>query len=279
MDAGINRIINELDKIKRVGRNGAAYWMARDLQSVLGYANWENFSKVIEKAKMACEMSGVKIDNQILETKKLVEVGSGAKYASQDFFLSRYACYLIAMNGDPQKPEIGIAQTYFAVQTRRQEVQDLLTDQERRIQLRERVRNANRSLSSAAKQSGVQNYAVFHDAGYRGLYGMGLRAIKQRKEIGQKEDLLDRAGRAELAANEFRITQTEQKLVRDKIVGQQKAVETHRNVGAEVRHTIERLGGTTPENLAPQPSIKKLLKGKRGKTPPVAGKGKEDAEK
>lgn len=191
-----------LDAKKRVTSNGGEYWMGRDIQGVLGYSTWENFESVVARAQQACESAGDSPSNHFREVTKMVQAGSGAMVPLKDYFLSRYGCYLIAMNGDPRKPAIGTAQLYFTVQTRRQEVQDQLTSDDRRLQLRDRVRKANKSLMSAAKQSGVQRYPIFQAAGYEGLYEMGLVEIKRRKGIKASEDLLDRAGRTELAANE-----------------------------------------------------------------------------
>lgn len=207
---------------------------------------------------MACESTGVNSTNHFLETGKMVNIGSGAQRGKADYFLTRYASYLVAMNGDTSKPEIGTAQSYFAVQTHKQEKQDKLTENQRRLQLRDRVRNANRSLTSAAKRAGVIHYAFFHNAGYQGLYEMGLADIKRKKEIGEKENILDRMGRTELAANEFRITQAEDKIVRDGINNEKGAIDTHFRVGKEVRFTINKLGGIMPENLPPEEPIKKL---------------------
>jgi len=264
-------LISHLESCKRQTSQGAEYWMARDLLQTLGYTRWENFANVIERARMACESAGVNPDDQFRETTKGIAAGKGAEVQRADYFLSRYACYLIAMNGDPAKPEVGYAQTYFAVQTRRQELRDQNPEQ-RRIELRQRVKDANRNLNSAAKDAGVQSYALFHDAGYRGLYGMGLSDLKSHKGIPPKDDLLDRAGRAELAANEFRITQAEEKLRRDQVTGEKAAINTHRQVGQAVRTTIEKLGGTLPENLQPEPSIKQIT----GKPQPKLG-GRERA--
>ena len=167
------------------------------------------------------------------------------------------------MNADPTKPEVGYAQGYFAVQTRRQEIQDQLTDEQRRLLLRERVIDANKNLAGAAKSAGVIRYGIFQDAGYKGLYGgLGLQAIKIRKGLKKSDDLLDRAGRAELAANEFRATQTEQKLSRERIKGEEAAIRVHRKIGETVRATIKKIGGTMPEDLPAEPSIKKLIKQK-----------------
>lgn len=264
MDQTRELLINHLERSKRVSRLGAEYWMARDLQPLLGYTRWENFVNVIGRARMACESAGVDPSDQFLETTKGIMAGKGAELTRSDFYLSRYACYLIAMNGDSAKPEIGLTQTYFAVQTRRQEVRDQ-QDLTRRIELRERVKEANRALGSAAKAAGVQNYALFHDAGYKGLYGMGLTDIKAYKQLDPKDDLLDRAGRVELAANEFRITQTEDKLRRERVRGEGTAVHTHLEVGQAVRQTIRRLGGTMPEDLQPEQSIKRLTRKRKPK--------------
>ncbi|MFC1476254.1 DNA damage-inducible protein D [Candidatus Zixiibacteriota bacterium] len=255
-----------LDSRRKTTKLGAEYWMARELQQPLGYAHWAKFEKVVEKARMACESTGVDPDNHIYPAVKMVSIGSGAKREQRDYYVSRYGAYLIAMNGNPRLPQIAAAQTYFAVQTRRQEIADREGDNTaKRVELRERVRIANKHLGDAAKTSGVQNWALFHDAGYRGLYGLGLKGIKKRKEIPPKENILDHAGRTELAANEFRITQTEQALVRDEIHGDLEARETHRRVGQAVRDTISELGGTMPEDLPPEPTIKKLEAGTKSK--------------
>ena len=256
MDTEIPALITSFDSIKHLSQNKVEYWMARELQIVLAYSKWESFENVIQKAKMACESTGTDVSNHFLESEKMVEIGSGAERSIRDYFLSRYACYLIAMNGDPSNQRVAIAQTYFAVQTRRQEIFDEQELLEKRLELRKRVTNANKALNATAKTAGVQNYGVFHDAGYRGLYGMGLADIKLKKGIDG--DLLDHAGRAELAANEFRITQTEQKITRENIVGEQGAINTHKKVGMEVRETIKKIGGTMPEDLPPEPSIKKI---------------------
>lgn len=259
MDTNYDIIINKLEQIKKVSKNGGHYWMGREIQQVLGYDKWDKFENVINKAIMACESSGEYPDKHFLQTGKMVSIGSGAQRSLKDYYLTRYGCYLVAMNGDTGKPEIGYAQTYFAVQTRKQEVQDQLTADQRRILLRERVKDANKSLNSTAKKSGVQKFGVFQDSGYQGLYEMGLADIKKKKGILEKEHLLDRAGRTELAANEFRITQTEDKLIRDNVASEKHAINTHREVGKEVRKTIDKLGGIMPENLPPEEPIKKLM--------------------
>jgi DNA-damage-inducible protein D len=258
MPEQLDVVMTALESKKKTTKKGGDYWMARDIQGVLGYSRWENFEKIVRKALMSCESVGADPVNHFRESTKMVEVGSGAMVSTQDYFLTRYACYLIAMNGDVSKPEIATAQAYFAVQTRKQEIQEQLTTEERRVQLRERVRIANKSLASTAKQAGVIRYAIFQAAGYKGLYEMGLSEVKRVKGIGQHEDLLDRAGRTELAANEFRITQTEEKLMREKVNSEQQAIQTHEYVGREVRAAIGKLGGRMPEKLPPEPSIKKI---------------------
>ena len=234
-------ITERLDAIKRVISAGVGYWHARDIMPIMGYDAWFRFKNVVEKAREACDSAGQSHQNHFHGTVNMVGVGSGGQRGRSDYQLSRYACYLIAMAGDARKPEIGVAQTYFAVQTRRMEMQDRAIEDQRRVQLRARVRTGNKKLNEAAQQAGVQNYGLFHAAGYRGLYDMSYQDIKKRKGLVKGDDLLDRAGRTELAANEFRITQTEQKLVQEGIRGQQNAAETHHEVGATVRETIKKI--------------------------------------
>jgi DNA-damage-inducible protein D len=269
MNAEIDLTIKKLEAAKLLTKLGGEYWMARTLQTILGYEKWDNFLGIIEKAQAACKTTGEDSSDHFLETGKMIELGKGARREQVDYFLDRYACYLIAMNADPKKIEIGTAQTYFAIQTRRQELQDraILSSNDLRIQLREQVKIHIRGLNSTAKQVGVQRYGLFHDAGYRGLYEMGLTAVKARKGIGKKENLFDRVGSAELAANYFRITQTDEKLKRDKVNSERDAINTHLDVGREVRQTIKNLGGTMPENLPPEPSLKKIKSEQRQRLP------------
>jgi len=255
----LDLVMKALDEKKREAPNGEDYWTGRDIQLILGYAKWQAFQAVIEKAKMACDGSGVNSRYHFIDTSKVIESGKGAKLERADCYLTRYACYLIAMNGESSKPEVATAQTYFAVQTRRQEI----SDQEKRIALRDRVRKGYKILHGTARGAGVTRFGLFNDAGYRGLYGMGLADIKKRKSIPAKEDLLDCAGRAELAANEFRVTQTQQKLERERIQGESAAINAHRIVGGEVREAIKRIGGTMPENLPKEEPIKKLIAAKK----------------
>ncbi len=261
----IRNISNELDRLMGVQKvSGVQFWRARDIMPVLGYERWENFKNAIDRAKTSCHETGIQVSQQFRDTTKMVQVGSGASLGVEDFFMTRYACYLVAMNGDPQKPEIAAAQTYFAIQARRQELQDNLTEEEKRLELRERVMDANRKLGSVAHSAGVERFDRFNAAGYSGLYGgRGVPAIKQMKGIAEKDDLLDCCNRVELAANEFRITQTEEKLIRDRVQGETPAINVHHEVGAEVRSAIVKLGGTMPENLPKAPSIKNKIAQRR----------------
>jgi DNA-damage-inducible protein D len=248
-----------LDEKKMQTEEGVEYWMARDLQPLLGYDTWQNFEGVIERAKEACAGAGSDPSRWFSETTNPTASGKGRLQLKRDLFLTRFACYLIAMNGESSKPEIAMAQTYFAVQTRRQEQFDELTEAEKRIELRERVKDNVKHLNEAAKDAGVEDYQSFHAAGYRGLYGgLGVGDIKKKKNIEAKESILDRAGRAELAANDFRITQTEEKL--SGVDSESHATAIHHSVGKEVRKAIENIGGTMPEDLPPEPHIKHLLK-------------------
>jgi len=255
----IQLVINKLDSYKRGSNNQSEHWSAREIQPILGYDTWRSFEDVIEKAREACRGTGVDPSNQFAETSKMIEAGKGANRKVKDILLSRYACYLIAMNGDSSKPEIATAQGYFAVQTRRMELDDQKTDTQRRLDMRSKVRDANNKLNSAAKEAGVQKFGVFHAAGYHGLYEMSLHEVETKKGI-TKGSLLDRSGHAELAANYFRITQTEQKISRENIQGERNAINTHHEVGQTVRKTIEKIGGVMPEDLPPELSIKKLEK-------------------
>ena len=267
-----------LEKIKQTSSTGVEYWTARELQEPLGYAQWNIFERVVKKAMRTCESVGEEIANHFVLKSKMVSVGSGAKRELIDYWMSRYGAYLVAMNGNPRLPAIATAQNYFAVQTRKQELLEQRMADTKRVQLRERVRDANKHLGLAAKNSGVQEYALFQDAGYRGLYEMGLKQIKAKKGLGEKEDLLDRAGRPELAANEFRITQTEEALKRENIKGDLNAREKHREIGAEVRKTIQKLGGTLPEDLPTEPSIKAIERKLKAKELPSSDTGQDSVK-
>jgi DNA-damage-inducible protein D len=251
--------VQQLETIRRLADDDTEYWLARDLQSALGYDRWENFSDVIVRAMEGCEKAGIAVDNHFRETTKMIRIGKGGARETDDWFVSRYACYFIAMSADSGKPQVAFAKTYFTIQARRQEQQDQLAETTRRRELRDRVKDANKDLNAAAKDAGVTKYGVFHDAGYKGLYGgLGKPELQARKGIDAKEDFLDCIGHTELAANYFRITQTQQKLERDQICTEREAINTHGDVGKEVRETMERISGTRPEDLPAEASLKKL---------------------
>lgn len=254
------------EDIKHVNEYGQEYWLARELQPILGYNSWRRFSDAIERAKLACKNSGYEVDEQFADAVKTSPMPNGGVRELEDFVLSRYACYLIVMNGDPRKEIIAVGQTYFAVKTRQQELIDNyeeLTEDQKRIAIRKEMKRHNTALAEAAHNAGVIEpieFAVFQNYGYMGLYG-GLKAqdIKQRKGLKKSQDILDHMGSTELAANLFRATQTEEKLRRDNVQGRAEANKTHYEVGAKVRKTIRELGGTMPENLpTPEKSIKQI---------------------
>ena len=227
------------ESIKKVDENGVEYWTARELAQVLGYTEWRNFSIVINRAKRSCLSSSQNLADHFVDINKMTQIGSGIVRKLDDFKLDRYACYLIAQNGDSTKPQIALAQTYFAIQTRRQEIFQNLSDKEKRIHMRSDVADKNRFLFSAAKQAGVSHFSLFNDAGYKGLYGMPLSQIEEKKNI---------------------ITQTEAKLKREQVRGDLDARKTHQQVGEKVRQTIKDLGGTMPENLKPEKHIREVKK-------------------
>lgn len=251
------------ENIKKIDGNGVEYWEARELMPLLEYTDWRNFNSVILKAQEACKNSEQTVGNHFVETNKMIKIAVGtAKEATrliQDYKLSRYACYLIAQNGESSKQAIATAQTYFAIQTRKQEVFQQLAENEKRLFVRGEIKDHNKKLFTTAKQVGVNNFARFNNAGYEGLYGMRKDQIQKKKSIG-KDDVLDRAGTTELAANLFRITQTDEKIRNEDIKGDFKASNTHFVVGKKVRHAIREIGGTMPENLKPEKHIKELEK-------------------
>ena len=257
------------EDIKHVDEYGNEYWLARELQQVLEYKKWQKFINVIENAKLACEQSNFIIEDHITQVGKMVDIGSKASRNIVDYKLSRYACYLIVQNSDPRKEVVALGQTYFAIQTRKQELTEKeyvnLTEEEKRFYQRNLTKKGNYSLNQTAKKCGVKNFDQFHNAGYKGLYnGETANDIAKRKGLRYREDILDNMGSDELIANLFRISQTEQKLKRDNIQGDGKAKETHYEVGQEVRNTINRLGGVMPEDLpTPKKSLKELEKEKK----------------
>ena len=252
--------VNGLERVKKETSEGVEYWMGRELMPLLDYAKWANFCAVIEKAKVACEAAGMKPSNHFADAGNMVLIGSGAQRERGDYYLTRFACYLIAMNADPSKPEVGFAMTYFAAQTRRQEVlEQQLTEADKRVEIRLRVMATNRRLAGAAKKAGVVRYPFFQAAGHRGLYGMDLSEVKARKGLSPKDELLDHAGPLELSAHEFKANLTEHRLNRDQVKTEQRAIETHRVVGQEVRQVMMKKDGVRPEDLPTGPSIKRLV--------------------
>ena len=258
------------EQIKETDENGNEFWGARKLSKILGYAEFRNFIPVIDRAKEACKNSGQDPLHHFVDYHEMIELGKGAVKDFPSYKLSRYACYLIVQNADPGKEIVALGQTYFAVQTRLQEIQQmqayqqLKTEEEKRMFLRKEMSEHNRHLAEAAKDAGVINpidYAIFQNHGYMGLYnGLDAKGIHRRKGLKKTENILDHMGSTELAANLFRATQTEEKLKRENIRGKQKANQVHFEVGKKVREAIQDIGGEMPENLPVADSIKKLGK-------------------
>lgn len=258
------------EELMQHNEHGAEYWSARSLQALLGYSQWRRFEQAMERAITSCQESGNPPEHHFAGAGKPIAGGKGAVQVVDDYHLSRFACYLIAQNGDPRKTEIAQAQQYFAIQTRRQELSDQLAADIERLELRKQTSAEFKALSGAAQQAGVQSrmFGVFHDAGYKGLYGgLGNDAIKAKKGVPTKEQLMDRMNATELAANQFRMTQTRDKLARDGVRNQAQAIQTHEQVGSEVREAIKRIGGTLPEKIPPAEHIKEVEKRVKTTTP------------
>ena len=271
-------LLNDIDKnnksfedIKHIDENGVEFWYARELMPILQYSNWQNFEKIIDKAKISCENSAISVFEHFIDVNKTIKMPKGAEKTILDYELTRYACYLIAQNGDSRKKVIALAQTYFAVQTRKQELTEkeysILTEDEKRFYQRNLTRKGNYSLNQTAKKAGVKNFDKFHNSGYKGLYnGETADDIAKRKGLRYREDILDNMGSDELIANLFRISQTEQKLKKDNIKTEKEANSTHYEVGKKVRKAIADIGGTMPEDLpTPKKSLKQLEKEKNNK--------------
>lgn len=265
----IEELISAFEDASHSDDAGNEFWLARDLQRLLGYAKWDNFLTVVQRAREACEASGHSISDHFAGVGKMINLGKGAEREIDDIALSRYASYLIAQNGDARKQEVAFAQTYFAIQTRRQEIADQqseeyvpLSENERRCLLRDEIKEHNKNLASAAKDAGVRDgvdFAIFQTHGYKGLYGgLDVPGIRRRKGLKAGQPILDHMGSTELAANLFRATQTEEKLRKEKIKGKDAANRTHYEVGAKVRQTIREIGGDMPETLPPAEDIKKV---------------------
>ena len=254
------------EDIKHIDENGNEYWYARELQNVLGYHQWRSINDLIERAKVTCKESKYSVDDHFAVQRKMVDIGSKTKRTIQDYKLSRYACYLIVMNGNPKKEIIALGQTYFAIQTRKQELSEKeyneLSEVEKRLYRRNQARKGNYNLNQTAVKSGVKDLARFHNAGYKGLYnGETADDIFKRKKLRYREDILDNMGSEELADNIFRIAQTDAKLKRDNVDNEYTANSVHFEVGKEIRNSIKRLGGTMPEDLpTPDKSLKDLEK-------------------
>ena len=256
------------ESIKHINENGQEFWYARELQTVLEYTQWRRFEGVIDKAIEACQNSNIDVEEHFASVGKTIQMPKNAVKTVTDYKLSRYACYLIVMNGDSRKEVIALGQTYFTVKTRQQELSenfDSLTEDEKRLSIRGELTKHNKSLAEAAQNAGIVeplDYAIFQNMGYKGLYG-GLTAkdVHQKKGLKKSQHILDHMGSTELAANLFRATQTDEKLRNENITDKELANQTHYDVGSEVRQTIKRLGGTMPENLpTPDKSIKKIEK-------------------
>jgi len=268
----MNEIKNYTEKlfedIKHIDEDGNEYWYVRELQPTLKYTQWRRFENVINKAKTACENSNINVDDHFANVGKMVDIGSKTKRETNDYKLSRYACYLIAQNGDSRKEIIALAQTYFAIQTRKQELSEKeyyeLTEEEKRFYQRDLTKKGNYSLNIATKNAGVKNFDKFHNSGYKGLYnGETANDIAKRKGLRYREDILDNMCSEELGANLFRITQTEAALREDNIIGEGNANKTHYEIGRNIRDTIRKNQRTMPENLpTPDRSLKELEKEK-----------------
>ncbi len=263
-----NYNLTTFESIKHIDQYGDEFWYARELQKALEYSEWRNFNNIIEKAKISCQQSNNVVSYHFVDVNKTIEMPKSATKDIDDIMLTRYACYLIVMNGDPRKEVIAHGQTYFAVKTRQQEIIenfDELSENQKRLAIRNEIKRHNTALAEAAKNAGVKDpidYAIFQNFGYKGLYGgMDMKAIHAHKGLKKSQKILDHMGSTELAANLFRATQAEEKLRRDNIQGKNNANQTHFEVGKKVRETIEELGGTMPEDLpTPSKGIKQIEK-------------------
>ena len=251
----IDKNNKSFENIKHIDEYGVEFWYARELMPILQYSNWQNFEKIIDKAKISCQNSNISVFEHFTDVSKLSKRANNAEVEIKDYELTRYACYLIAQNGDSRKKVIALAQTYFAVQTRKQEISEkeysMLTEDEKRFYQRNLTRKGNYSLNQTAKKAGVKNFDKFHNSGYKGLYnGETADDIARRKGVRYREDILDNMGSEELAANLFRITQTESRLKRDKVDTERKACDTHNKIGKIVRKAIKEAGRNNARRFA-----------------------------
>jgi DNA-damage-inducible protein D len=265
----INGLISTFEDAAHTDEDGVEFWFARSISKLLEYNDYRNFLNIVEKAKTACRQVGQQPEDHFVDVTDMVSIGSDALREINNIKLSRYACYLIAQNGDPRKRPVAFAQSYFAIQARKQEIAEKdsltygpLSEDQKRLLLRDEIKEHNKALASAAKGAGVidpADFAIFQTFGYKGLYGgLDRLAIQRRKRLRASQPILDHMGSTELAANLFRATQTEEKLRRDQIKGKQAANNVHFEVGNKVRQTIREIGGTMPENLSVEEDIKKV---------------------
>jgi DNA-damage-inducible protein D len=266
--------MEQLEELKKVAPNGIDYWHAREIMPVLGYASWDGFAPVLKRAMNACSGIGISPPHHFRQTSIMMKVARGAQRRGEDYQLTRAACYLVAMNSDPSKPQVAAAQAYFAQQTRRMEQLDQMTEDEKRLELRDKVTESMKRVSSVAKTAGVRNhmYGVFHDQRYQGLYNMSSADVKRLKGLAEKDNFFDHAGPLELSAHDFQMNLAADVIDRENVRGEQAVIRKNRAVGAEVRAAIKNSGGTMPEALplAPEPIAavrKRLQKSKPGKLP------------
>jgi len=257
-----------LEAAKKTSSDGTPYWLAREVSHILGYPNWREFEAVIDRARATFEKNDIDPSHQIVLTHKMMGIGQGARRRGDDYFLSRPACYLIAMNGDPRKPEIAAAQAYFVVQTRLRELDEQKSDDEKRLELREKVTKSFKAVSSIAKQAGVSNHsqAIFHDARYQGLYGMSARNVKAKKGLNKKNNLFDYAGPLELSANEFQMNLAAEVIEKEKVYGEQRAINKNKEIAEDVRKVMLRNNSAPPEILPlaePIAEVKKRLRAQK----------------
>lgn len=259
--------MDRLEVLKHKTDTGKDYWRAREINGILDYPTWREFEAVIERAKNACEGAGLPVANHFVLTHNMMEVGKGAQRQGDDYFLSRAGCYFIAMNGHPSKAAVAAAQAYFAIQTRRMEIADekakanqQLEMDRQRLDMREKVTESFKKVAGVAQDAGVVRQGIFHDARYRGLYGMSLRDVKRKKGVGEKENLLDRAGALELSANDFQMLLAAEVIATKGIKGEAAAISVNERVGKEVRATMKKEGATLPESLPIEPPISEVRK-------------------